>query len=76
MSSVTMYEMKQMEEQKKNATVWNRAYKQGQKDVLDQVLEILDRYYLWHYEKSIGEYVTIGKEIEEKIKALKGGEQE
>lgn len=42
----------------------------------DKVLEILDQYYLWHYESSLGEYVTVGKEIEDKIRALKDGEYE
>lgn len=50
-------------------------YLAGRRDTIKEVLEILDRYYLFHYEKSIGEYVTVGKEIEEKIAALKGGEQ-
>lgn len=80
MSSVTMYEMKQTEEQKKNATIWNRAYKQGQKDVLDQVLEII--YNVAHTAFAAEDYhhneggKCVIQLIREAVEGLKGGDQE
>ena len=41
--------------------------------VIDNVLETIDRYYLWHLDKN-GAYVTVGEEIKAAVLALKGGD--
>lgn len=42
--------------------------------VIDRVLEILDKYYLWHYDSVNDSYTTVGDGIVAEIQALKGGE--
>ena len=84
MSSVTMYEVRKMEEQKKNTTIWNRAYKQGGNDALDRVLEIIGGYKSKAPEQttlsveqttlSIYKYNMLLDQMKRDILALKGGD--
>lgn len=40
-----------------------------QKSVIDRVLDILDRYYLWNLDEK-GNYVTVGDEIKAEVLSL------